>query len=108
MMKLSVLIAFLLISKFAFGEPLHHCSAEAINQAQKLLDFHFGADNRVEIDKHVAVLKPIKNPAGKGKFDVLEIYGHIYKGTYRMRFIYAQIDNQCVLIGQEILELTNL
>jgi len=108
MMKLAVLIAFLLISKFASGEPMHHCSAEAINQAQKLLDFHFGPDNRIEIDKHVAVLKPIKNPAGKGKFDVLEIYGHIYKGTYRMRFIYAQIDNQCLLIGQEILELTNL
>ncbi|MGZ5029350.1 MAG: hypothetical protein ACXWAT_03785 [Methylobacter sp.] len=54
------------------------------------------------------MLKPINNPAGKGKFDVLEVYDHIYKGTYRMRFIYAQIENQCLLIGQEILELTNL
>jgi hypothetical protein len=108
MVKLAALIAFLLFSKLVSGEPAHHCSAEAANQAKKLLDFHFGADNRIEIDKHVAVLKPIKNPAGKGKFDVLEIYGHIYKGTYRMRFIYAQIENQCVLIGQEILELTNL
>jgi hypothetical protein len=108
MVKLAALIAFLLFSKLVSGEPAHHCSAEAANQAKKLLDFHFGTDNRIEIDKHVAVLKPIKNPAGKGKFDVLEIYGHIYKGTYRMRFIYAQIENQCVLIGQEILELTNL
>jgi hypothetical protein len=108
MIKLAVLIAFLLLSKLASGEPVHPCSAEAADQAKKLLDFHFGLDDRTEIDKHVAVLKPIKNPAGKGKFDVLEIYGHIYKGTYRMRFIYAQIDDQCLLIGQEILELTNL
>ncbi len=108
MIKYVMLILFLVTSKFASGEPVHHCSTEAIIQAKKLLDFHFGLDDRTEIDKHVTVLKPIKNPAGKVKFDVLEIYGHIYKGTYRMRFIYAQTQNQCLLIGQEILEITNL
>ncbi|MGZ4977880.1 MAG: hypothetical protein ACXV8O_12040 [Methylobacter sp.] len=108
MIKHVILILFLVTSGFASAEPVHHCSTEAIAQAKKLLDFHFGLDNRTEIDKHVTVLKPIKNPAGKGKFDVLEIYGHIYKGTYRMHFIYAQTDNQCLLVGQEILEITNL
>jgi hypothetical protein len=108
MLKFIMLISFLLISKVASAEPVHHCSTEALIQAKKLLDFHFGPDNRMEIDKHITVLKPIKNPAGKGKFDVLEIYGHIYKGTYRMRFIYAKTENQCLLIGQEILEITNL
>ncbi len=108
MIKYVVLILFALTSKFAFSEPVHHCSAEATIQARKLLDFHFGSDDRTEIDKHVTVLKPIKNPAGNDKFDVLEIYGHIYKGTYRMRFIYAQMKSQCLLVGQEILEITNL
>lgn len=108
MIKYVMLILLLVTSRFASGEPVHHCSTEATIQAKKLLDFHFGLDDRTEIDKHVTVLKPIKNPAGKGKFDVLEIYGHIYKGTYRMRLIYAQTENQCLLVGQEILEMTNL
>ncbi|MGZ5008235.1 MAG: hypothetical protein ACXWFI_11410 [Methylobacter sp.] len=108
MIKYLMLILFVVLPRFASGEPVHHCTAEAIAQAKKLLDFHFGPDNRTEIDKNVILLKPIKNPAGKGKFDVLEIYGHIYKGTYRMHLIYAQTDNQCLLVGQEILEMTNL
>lgn len=103
-----MLVLFLATSTLASGEPVHHCSTDAVLQAKKLLDFHFGLDDRTAIDERVTVLKPIKNPAGKGKFDVLEAYGHIYKGTYRMRFIYGQIPNQCLLVGQEILEITNL
>jgi len=108
MLKYVMLVLLLTTSRFASAEAVHHCSAEAVIQAKKLLDFHFGLDDRTEIDEHVTVLKPIKNPAGQGKFDVLEVYGHIYKGTYRMHFIYAQMENQCVLVGQEILELTTL
>lgn len=108
MIKYVMLIMFFVTSNFAFAEPVHHCSADAILQAKKLLDFHFGLDDRTEIEEHVTVLKPIKNPAGKGKFDVLEVYGHIYKGTYRMHFIYGQTADQCLLVGQEILEMTNL
>lgn len=108
MIKIAVLVLFLVASTLASSEPVHHCSTDAILQAKKLLDFHFGLDDRTEIEEHVTVLKPIKNPAGKGKFDVLEVYGHIYKGTYRMRFIYGQTTDQCLLVGQEILEITNL
>jgi hypothetical protein len=108
MIKYAMLVLFLATSTIVSAEPVHHCSADAILQAKKLLDFHFGLDDRTAIDEHVTVLKPIKNPAGKGKFDVLEVYGHIYKGTYRMRFIYGQLADQCVLVGQEILEITNL
>jgi hypothetical protein len=108
MIKYAMLVLLLVASNFASGEPEHHCSADAVIQAKKLLDFHFGLDNRTEIDKHVTVFKPIKNPAGKGKFDALEVYGHIYKGTYRMHFIYGQSANQCLFVGQEILEMTNL
>lgn len=108
MSKYALLFLFLVTSTLASAEPEHHCAKDAVAQAKKLLDFHFGLDNRTEIDQHVAVLKPIKNPAGKGMFDVLEVYGHIYKGTYRMHFIYGQMPDQCVLVGQEILEITNL
>lgn len=108
MIKYVMLVLFLVTSTPASSEPVHHCSADAALQAKKLLDFHFGLDDRTEIDEHVTVLKPIKNPAGKGKFDVLEVYGHIYKGTYRMHLIYGQLEGQCLLVGQEILEITNL
>jgi hypothetical protein len=80
-----------------------------IEQAQKLLTFHFGPDGRIEIDKSVKVLAPIRNPANRAqRFDVLEVWGHIYKGDYRMRLIYARLPNECVLMGQEVLEYASL
>ena len=83
----------------------HHCSGAAIEQAPKLLTFHFGPDSRIEIDKAAKVLAPIRNPANRAQhLDVLEVWGHIYKGQYRMRFIYARSPKECVLVGQEVLE----
>jgi hypothetical protein len=83
----------------------HHCSGAAIEQAPKLLAFHFGPDSRIEIDKTAKVLAPIRNPANRAqRLDVLEVWGHIYKGQYRMRFIYARSPKDCVLVGQEVLE----
>ena len=93
----------------ASAQSPHHCSAAASEQAQKLLVFHFGSDTRIEIDRTVKVLAPIRNPANRAqRLDVLEVWGHIYKGEYRMRFIYAQSPKDCVLIGQEILEFASL
>ena len=86
-------------------QPPHHCASAAIEQAPKLLAFHFGPDPRVDIDKTIKVLAPIRNPANRTqRLDVLEVWGHIYKGQYRMRFIYAQSPKDCVLVGQEVLE----
>ena len=83
----------------------HHCSGAAIEQAPKLLAFHFGPDSRIEIDKTAKALAPIRNPANRAqRLDVLEVWGHIYKGQYRMRFIYMQSPKECVLVGQEVLE----
>jgi len=83
----------------------HHCSGAAIEQAPKILAFHFGPDSRIEIDKTAKALAPIRNPANRAqRLDVLEVWGHIYKGQYRMRFIYTQSAKDCVLVGQEILE----
>ena len=83
----------------------HHCSGAAIEQAPKLLAFHFGPDSRIEIDKTAKTVAPIRNPANRAqRLDVLEVWGHIYKGQYRMRFIYTRSSKDCVLVGQEVLE----
>jgi hypothetical protein len=92
------------------AQVVHHCAGAATDQAQKLLVFHFGeADTRIELDRSVKVLTPMRNPANRAqRFDVLEMWARIYKGQYRMRFIYAQVSNECVLMGQEILEYASL
>jgi len=74
-----------------------------------LLAFHFGPDQRFGIDKSVKKLAPIRNPANRKQLlDVLEVWGYIYKGQYRMRFIYARLPGECVLMGQEIMEYADL
>jgi hypothetical protein len=90
------------------GKP-HPCAAGAVPQARKLLAFHAGPDDRLAVDDAVKRLAPIRNPANRAQqFDVLELQGHIYKGQYRIRLIYAQVGGQCVLMGQEILEVADL
>ena len=100
----------LLLGSSAYAAPsAHHCSTDAVEHAKKLLELHFGVDDRIAVDPSVAILKPIKNPANKNQiFEVLEVWGNIYKGQYRMRFIYAREPKECVLMGQEIIEFANL
>jgi hypothetical protein len=96
-------------SSLTTGASEHHCSEDALQQAKKLLEFHFGPDDRIAIDESVTVLAPLRNPVDiEQQFDVLEIWGYIYKGQYRIRLIYAQIPSECVLMGQEILEHARL
>ncbi|ATQ41726.1 hypothetical protein [Caulobacter mirabilis] len=83
---------------------VHACAADAIQRGKALLAFHFGeTDHELQVSGPVKVLPPVKSLRGKGKFDVLEVWGYIYKGQYRMRFLYAQMEG-CVLMGQEVLE----
>jgi hypothetical protein len=86
------------------------CAARAVDRAKQLLTFHAGADDRMTIDKTVKQLPSIRNPADPAQsFEVLEVWGHIYKGQYRMRFIYSNSrDTSCVLMGEEILEYARL
>ena len=85
------------------------CSGEAVARAKKLLTFHYGEDDRIRISPDVKELPPIRNPANKKQqFKVLEVWGSIYKGEYRMRLIYFVSGNDCTLMGQEILEYANL
>ncbi len=104
-----IVIALLFLNRLAYAEPTHHCSSAATEQAKKLLAFHFGPDQRIEIDKSVKKLAPIRNPANRKQLlDVLEVWGYIHKGQYRMRFIYARLPGECVLMGQEIMEYADL
>jgi hypothetical protein len=97
------------IFELAHAQPSHSCADAATEQARKLLAFHFGSSDRIDIAPSVKTLSPIPNPANrKQRFDVLEIWGYLYKGRYRMRFIYAQQPGECVLMGQEILEYASL
>ncbi len=84
------------------------CSTAAISQAKKLLLFHTDGDDRASVDDQAKQLPSIANPANKKqKFLVLEVMGFVYKGEYRMRFIYYPSGKDCVLMGQEVLEIAN-
>lgn len=88
----------------------HACAADAVEHAKKLLRFHLGEPTAEQPygDGETAIVKaPIKPLRGKGKFDVLEVTSGVYKAEYRMRFIYAQIPGECLLMGQEMLEASN-
>lgn len=104
-----LLIIGLLVTGSAGMAAEPQCSKQAIEQAGKLLAFHFGEDDRIAIDHAVNELPSIRNPANsEQQFQVLEVWGHIYKGKYRMRLLYYPLDNSCLLMGQEILEFADL
>lgn len=87
------------------------CASQARQQASKLLAFHVGeTHNPIEIDPTVKALPSLRNPADqKQRFEVLQVWGHVYKGRYRMRLIYYHTPEVgCVLMGQEILEYAHL
>jgi hypothetical protein len=87
----------------------HECTAPAIEQARKLLSFHAEGDDRIAIDQTVKELPSLKNPAdAQQRFQVLEVWGYIYKARYRMRLIYAPMGGSCTLMGQEVLEYARL
>lgn len=100
------------------------CAADALGRAGALLRLHvegegmqlapapgpLGEDGSLmpwSLSDTVTDVPPVKALVGKGRFDVLEVEGFVYKATYRMRFLYAQIPDACVLMGQEIIEVSD-
>ena len=86
------------------------CAARAIDRAKQLVTYHSGPDDRITIDRTVKELPSMRNPEDpKQRFEVLEIWGYIYKGKYRMRFIYYNSPaTSCLLMGEEILEYARM
>ncbi len=86
------------------------CASDAISRARPLLALHFGEGDRISIEDQAKELPSIRNPANsKQRLKVYEVWGFIYKGQYRMRFIYyASATTGCTLMGQEILEYARL
>ena len=86
----------------------HPCTAQAAEQALKLLRFHSEGDERAEVFKERArYIGTVKALRGKGRFDVIEVPGGVYKADYRLRLIYARVGGQCLLMGQEIIEASD-
>ncbi len=119
-MKPNIAVICLVLAAAPVSAADHPCAADARARAQQLLTVHFvlNADDplsklateKVEnlgVDETVRVLKPIRALQGKGKFDVLEVTGSIYKADYRIRMIYTQTKDTCTLMGQEILEASD-
>lgn len=109
-MKLLPAIAALFAVAVAAAAPAiaHPCDADAQARAVPLLQLHFeDPQANVGVSDQVKELAPVKALKGSGKFDVLEVWGYIYKAEYRMRFIYAQIPDTCLLMGQEIIEASD-
>lgn len=103
-MKIILFSLLVSLTNISVASEVHPCQGDAVQKAGQLIRLHFGEDDRITIDDNIKLVHPIINPANKKQsFDVLEVWGYIYKGTYRMRFIYAQMED-CVLMGQEILE----
>lgn len=88
----------------------HPCTGDAVARANKLLRYHVEDKTpapSVDDGTTARVLTPVSALKGPGKLDVLEVTSHIYKATYRMRFVYARVKGSCLLMGQEILEASN-
>lgn len=107
-MRLALAAAF--IAAIAAHTPAmsHPCDDDALARAVPLLRFHYeDSETEVYVEPPVKQLPSLKALRGDGAFDVLEVWGYIYKAAYRMRFIYAQIPGSCVLMGQEIIEASD-
>ena len=91
------------------GVPMHPCSADAVAQAKKLLVFYLHLDDgstnmQWSVDDTARKIGEVSAIRGKRRLDVLEVWGNVYKGSYRMRFIYALVGGECTLMGEEIFE----
>ena len=106
----SILLIPLLLAGAAGAEARssHPCAADALKRAEKLLKLHVEGDDRATVDPDsVKDAGTVAALVGKGRFDVLEVTGSVYKADYSMHLIYARIPGDCVLMGEEILERSN-
>ena len=98
-----------LTARPALAAAEHPCAADSLQRAQALLAYHVGEDDRIPLNLRRSAQKvgTVRAISGKGRFDVLQVWGQAYKAEYRIRLIYAQVQGSCTLMGQEILESSN-
>jgi hypothetical protein len=92
------------------AQERHPCAGDAVARAAPLVKLHLDdaeLATSVAVDPVAKTLPAIKALKGDGRFDVLEVWAHVIKADYRLRFIYARIKGSCVLMGQEVLEAGN-
>jgi hypothetical protein len=99
----------LLFCEFAHAASNHTCSSDAIARAKELLVFYrhpdeTGFSGQWSVDETARKVGTVAAITGKRRYDVLQVWGNVYKGRYRMRLIYAIIGGECVLMGEEIFE----
>lgn len=116
----ALLIAAGLAAAPACAAEPHHCQADALDRAGKLLRFYFEMDGYDKLaaqpgppdesgnmawslDEKAEVLAPVSAPGTSEKYDVLQVMGYIYKATYRMRLLYVQMPDDCALAGLELI-----
>lgn len=109
MKLLSISTLALVASSAVFAKPPHPCAADAREKARALLTLHMdGTNMNLNVSDDIVRRAPVRALKGKGKFDVLETIGYVYKAQYRIRLIYAPMpDKSCVLMGQEIFEIAD-
>lgn len=109
----AALAAFSLLiqsSSPVLAQAPHPCAADAMAQARKLVRFHLadaGMESQIADGTAARKIADAAVLKGKGRLDVLEVTTNVYKASYRMRFLYAQIPGTCALMGQEILDASN-
>ncbi len=102
-------VMFILTFESANAATRHACSSDAINRAKQLLVFYrqpdeLGFAGQWTVDDVATKIGTVAAIHGKRRYDVLQVWGYIYKARYRMRFIYALVTGKCVLMGEEIYE----
>lgn len=109
---LSLSLVWVWLALPAVASEVHHCQEDAKERSEGLVRLHYtgsssGEINNLFVDESVIVRPPVKSLVGNGYFDVLETKAYVYRAQHRLRFIYAQLEDDCVLMGQEILEVAD-
>jgi hypothetical protein len=116
-MKLSLLMAATLLSATMAQAKPNFCAGEVKASAAKLVALHYEMDQDMALsmmDDQVTELPSLRSPDKKRRYTVLETNAYPGKmGSLRVRMIYAILGNSnpkqdCILMGQEILDMSSL
>ena len=118
MKSLLPVLTFLLLS-IGSAKADHFCSSQVKESAAALFKLHYGQVSIREARQAVSYssieeLPSLRSPDRRRSYSVLETYAEIGRmGSFRIRMIYAVLGKgnpaeDCILMGQEILDLSSL